>query len=147
MNILLKFSDNTSLIVKVTKRKKINYLFKFIKKEKKYTNNDSIKYKYRLFNTKTKTTNCITLDKTKTFNFYKILTNTCIHVEVNISMAFKVYEKLITEENASINIKKPDTNEQIIETIKEMGYNDFDDGVLDQIINNYKLQNNTDKMK
>ena len=34
MNILLKFSDNTSLIVKVTKRNRIDYLFKLIQKEK-----------------------------------------------------------------------------------------------------------------
>ena len=47
MNILLKFSDNTSLIVKVTKRNRINYLFKLIQKEKKYTNNNAIIYKYR----------------------------------------------------------------------------------------------------
>ena len=146
MNILLKFSDNTSLIVKVTKRNRINYLFKLIQKEKKYTNNNAIIYKYRKYNKNTNKNEMITLDKSKTFKYYEIFVNTCIFVEVNISMAFQVYEKLITEENASINSKKVDSNKEIIEKIKEMGYNDLDDEVLEQIINNYKLQNNTDEI-
>ena len=146
MNILLKFSDNTSLIVKVTKRNRIDYLFKLIQKEKKYTNNNAIIYKYRSYNKKLNKNEMITLDKSKTFKYYEILVNTCIFVEVNISMAFQVYEKLITKENASINSKKVDSNKEIIEKIKEMGYNDLDDEVLEQIINNYKLQNNTDKI-
>jgi len=146
MNILLKFSDNTSLIVKVTKRNRIDYLFKFIQKEKKYTNNNAIIYKYRSYNKKLNKNEMITLDKSKTFKYYEIFVNTCIFVEVNISMAFQVYEKLITEENESINTKKVDSNKEIIEKIKEMGYNDLDDEVLEQIINNYKLQNNTNKI-
>lgn len=146
MNILLKFSDNTSLIVKVTKRNRIDYLFKLIQKEKKYTNNNAIIYKYRSYNKKLNKNEMITLDKSKTFKYYEIFVNTCIFVEVNISMAFQVYEKLITEENASINSKKVDSNKEIIEKIKEMGYNDLNDEVLEQIINNYKLQNNTNKI-
>jgi hypothetical protein len=146
MNILLKFSDNTSLITRVTKRNKIDYLFKSIQEEKKYTNNNAIVYKYRKYNKNTNKNEMITLDKSKTFKYYKILVNTCIHVEVNISMAFQIYERLITEENASINIKKVDSNKEIIEKIKEMGHNDLDDEVLEQIIDNYKLQNNTDKI-
>ena len=146
MNILLKFSDNTSLITKVTKRNKIDYLFKSIQKEKKYTNNNAIVYKYRKYNKEKNKNEMITLDKSKTFKYYNILVNTCIHVEVDIHMAFQVYERLITKENEKINIKKIDSNKEIINKIKEMGYNDLDDEVLEQIINNYKLQNNTDRI-
>ena len=146
MNILLRFSDNTTMIVKVTKRKKINCLFKAIQKEKKYTNNNAIIYKCRIFNKTNNKNEMATLDKNKTFNYYNILVNTCIHVQVDIHMAFKVFEKLITEENKDINIKKVDSNKDIIKKIKEMGYNDLNDEVLEQIINNYKLQNNTQKI-
>ena len=146
MNILLRFSDNSTILVKVTKRKKIDCLFKAIKKEKKYTNNNAIIYKCRIFNKDKNKSEMVTLNKNKTFNYYNILVNTCIHVQVDIHMAFQVYERLITEENESINIKKIDSNEEIIKKIKEMGYNDLDDEVLEQIINNYKLQNNTQKI-
>ena len=78
MNIQLRFPDNSKLIVPFTVRQKIQILITSIfNKYPNYKNSNAIAFNYSTIDDKTKKMHNIVLDKTKTFQKYKINYYSC----------------------------------------------------------------------
>jgi len=146
MNILLKFNDNSRLQVPFTVRQKIKSLTNHIfKKYPNYVNEDAISFKYQDFDQKTSKFKNIKLDKTKTFQKYKIKTNTIIYVEIDLDAIYSPpkieakVDKLISSTNNNININV-NSKLQIYNNLKELGFDQMDEETIYALIDTCKAK-------
>jgi len=146
MNILLKFNDNSRLQVPFTIRQKIKSLTNHIfKKYPNYVNEDAISFKYQDFDQKTNKFKNIKLDKNKTFQKYKIKTNTIIYVEIDLDTIYSPpkieakVDKLISSTNNNININA-NSKQQIYNNLKELGFDQMDEETIYALIDTCKAK-------
>lgn len=146
MNILLKFNDNSRLQVPFTVRQKIKSLINHIlKKYPNYVNENAISFKYQDFDQKTNKFKNIKLDKTKTFQKYKIKTNTIIYVEIDLDTIYSPpkieakVDKLISSTNNNININV-NSKQQIYNNLKELGFDQMDEETIYALIDTCKAK-------
>jgi hypothetical protein len=153
MNIQLRFPDNSKLVVPFKVRQQIQLLITPIfNKYPNYKNSNAISFHYSTINEKTKKMHNIVLDKTKTFQKYKINKNTMIHVKIDMDSIFFDDEKpakvdtLVSGVNHNINTQNTNTNAEIIKKLKEFGFTDMDDETINALIDTCKAQKNTNQV-
>jgi hypothetical protein len=153
MNIQLRFPDNSKLVVPFNPRQKIQILITPIfYKYPNYKNSNAISFNYSTINDKTKKMHNIVLDKTKTFQKYKINKNTIIHVKIDMNSIFfddkkpAVVDTLVSDVNHNINTQNTNTNATIITKLKEFGFTDMDDETINALIDTCKAKNGSNQV-
>lgn len=150
MNIQLRFSDNSKLIVPFKVKQKIQSLVSpILQKFPDYLNENAISFNYQYIDTDTLKMATLPLNKNKTFLKYKIYKNTIIHVQVDKTSVFSPPKKkakvdtLVSDINHNINTKTTNTNQNIIKQLKDMGFSHMDDETINALIDSCKAQKNT----
>jgi len=152
MSIQLRLPDNSKLLVPFKVRQKIqSLLIPILQKYPDYLNENAITFYYQNIDTYTKKMTNIILDKNKTFLKYNIKKNTIIHVQVDLTSVFSPpkidakVDQLVSNTNHNINTSTFNTNKEIIQKIKDMGFN-MDDDTINALIDTCKSTKGTNQI-
>lgn len=153
MSIQLRLPDNSKLLVPFKVRQKIqSLLIPILQKYPDYLNDNAITFNYQNIDTYTKKMTNIILDKNKTFLKYNIKKNTIIHVQVDLTSVFSppkinaTVDQLVSDTNHNINTSTFNTNQEIIQKLKDMGFNNMDDDTINALIDTCKSTKGTNQI-
>lgn len=153
MSIQLRLPDNSKLLVPFKVKQKIqSLLIPILQKYPDYLNENAITFNYQNIDTYTKKMTNIILDKNKTFLKYNIKKNTIIHVQVDLTSVFSppkinaTVDQLVSDTNHNINTSTFNTNQEIIQKLKNiMGFN-MDDDTINALIDTCKSSKGTNQI-
>jgi len=153
MSIQLRLPDNSKLLVPFKVKQKIqSLLIPILQKYPDYLNENAITFNYQNIDTYTKKMTNIILDKNKTFLKYNIKKNTIIHVQVDLTSVFSPpkidakVDQLVSNTNHNINTSTFNTNQEIIQKLKDMGFNNMDDDTINALIDTCKSTKGTNQI-